>query len=141
MSWSVAWLVLTGVIAFSTHPDIMVVAWGGIGFVGANVNVALNLYQAWEIDQKLLARVASASSFISRSSAAAGALCAGYIVAHLGPERAADVVFGLMAVLVAVVVVIIYAHRLISRDTAPGVLVHAPPPEQSEQALEPVSAH
>ncbi|MEU8796309.1 MFS transporter [Spirillospora sp. NPDC048819] len=91
-----AWLVLTAIIAFTHHPVAMVIAWGGIGFVGANVNVALNLYQAREIKQHLLARVASASNFISRCSAAAGALCAGYIVSAFGPTRSAEVVFFMM---------------------------------------------
>lgn len=100
-----AWLALTGVIASGTDAALMVTAWGGIGFVGANVNVALTLYQTSRIDEEVLARVASASTFVTRLSAAVGALCAGYIVSARGPTQSAHWVLLVMLALAAAVVV------------------------------------
>ncbi|MFG2087969.1 MULTISPECIES: MFS transporter [unclassified Spirillospora] len=130
-----AWLVLTAVIAFTHQPVAMVTAWGGIGFVGANVNVALNLYQASEIEQHLLARVASASNLISRSSAAAGALCAGYIVSACGPTRSAEVVFWLMLGLTVGVFALAIGITCQRRTTAPH-----PEPTIDDRAPEPAYA-
>ena len=134
LSWTLAWLALTGVIAFTGRSGIMVFAWGGIGFVGANVNVALNLYQAREIDKRLLARVASTSNFISRGSAGAGALCAGYVVARFGPQQAAYIVFGLMLALTVTVAAIIYCRR----EPETGRPVRKPSSSQPEHSLETV---
>jgi Major Facilitator Superfamily len=105
------WLLFSAVIVQWSGPIAMVVAWGGIGFVGAHVNVALTLYQSSNIGKQLLAHVASASSFVTRCATAVGALCAGYIVSKLGPSKAAELVFGSMFVIAAGVGI----HRLTRR--------------------------
>jgi MFS family permease len=111
-----AWTLLTGIIAWWHQPVAMLVAWGGVGFVGAHVNVALAIYQSSSIPRELLARVASASSFVTRFAAALGALCAGYVVSAAGPRVAAYAVFWIMILLAAAVGV----HRLFATEE-PGI--------------------
>ncbi|MEU9019847.1 MFS transporter [Actinomadura sp. NPDC048394] len=132
-----AWLALTIVIASRANAWLMVTAWGGIGFVGANVNVALALYQASCIDTAILARVASAGTFVTRLSAAVGALCAGYIVSSYGPARSAGWVLVVMIVLTGLVLV----HRIfLPPEPGTECLVSRPHPHEPETAWEPQPA-
>ncbi|WP_155343854.1 MFS transporter [Acrocarpospora pleiomorpha] len=100
--WS--WLLLSFAVAVVDHNSsfylllVLPLAWGGIGYTGAHINVVLALYQAECVPKELLGRVTSASRFFSGSAVPLGALASGYIVAGLGTQGAAVLVAGAVAV-------------------------------------------
>ncbi|MCK2217846.1 MFS transporter [Actinomadura sp. ATCC 31491] len=106
--WS--WLAMTLALAVLDHGGLLYVAvvlplaWGGIGFTGAHINVALAVYQADEVPKELQGRVTGASRFFSGGAVPLGALASGYLIARLGTEDAVSliaVVIGALAVMVS----------------------------------------
>jgi MFS family permease len=97
------WAFLIGVVALSTNPLIWFFGWGGVGYTGARMNIALNTYQAREVPHELLGRVAGANRFLSLGAVPFGTLCGGYVIATLGARRTAIVIAGLIAVLAVIV--------------------------------------
>ncbi|MEU1726048.1 MFS transporter [Actinomadura sp. ATCC 39365] len=109
--WS--WLMLTGFVALVDHDSVVFVAvvlplaWGGIGFTGAHINVALAVYQADEVPKELLGRVTGAGRFLSGGAVPLGALSAGYLIAVWGTRGAlvaVAVAIGLLAVVLTLMV-------------------------------------
>jgi MFS family permease len=90
--WS--WLLLSAILAVSDQDSpfyvavVLPLAWGGIGFTGAYINVALALYQASRVPPELLGRVISVSRFFSGGAVPLGALASGYVIAGLGTRFA-----------------------------------------------------
>ncbi|MFD0469364.1 MFS transporter [Nonomuraea thailandensis] len=89
-----AWLLLSACLTVTDHGSFLYVAavlpaaWGGIGFIGAHINVALALYQTSGVPKRLFGRVTSVIRFFSGSTVPLGALAGGYLLALLGTERA-----------------------------------------------------
>ena len=81
-----AWSVLIALIALIAHPAAWLVGWGGVGFVGAQMNIALDTYQASHTRRELLGRTVGANRFLSLGAVPFGALCGGYIIAFLGTK-------------------------------------------------------
>jgi len=98
-----AWAILILLIALFSSPVIWLLAWGGVGFMGARMNIALDIYQAREISPGMLGRVAGANRFVSLGAIPLGACCGGYVIAMLGARRTAFAVAGLIGVLAVVV--------------------------------------
>ncbi|MEV4888089.1 MFS transporter [Nonomuraea sp. NPDC055795] len=97
-----AWLFLSAALAVSDHGAVLYVAvllplaWGGIGFTGACLNVALLIHYAREVPVHLHARVVSVSRFFSGGAVPLGALAAGYVIAGLGTKMAVVMVAGVI---------------------------------------------
>ncbi|HXA63277.1 MAG TPA: MFS transporter [Streptosporangiaceae bacterium] len=85
----VGWLPLILVVALSGQPAVGLVAWGCCSFMGAHLNVALAIYQAAAVPGHLMGRAASINRFLTSGAVPLGALSAGYVIAGLGPHRAA----------------------------------------------------
>ncbi|GAA2213893.1 hypothetical protein GCM10009850_093560 [Nonomuraea monospora] len=89
-----AWLLLSASLTLADHDSLLYVAavlpavWGGIGFIGAHINVALALYQTSGVPKRLFGRVTSVIRFFSGSTVPLGALTGGYLLAMLGTEGA-----------------------------------------------------
>ncbi|MFI6924260.1 MFS transporter [Nonomuraea spiralis] len=101
------WVGLTTAVALVDHGSLLYVAvvlplaWGGIGFTGAHINVALAVYQADVVPKELLGRVTGAGRFFSGGAVPLGALAGGYVIAEFGTAGA----LGLVAVVVGLLAV------------------------------------
>ncbi|WP_119727842.1 MFS transporter [Thermomonospora amylolytica] len=87
------WTLLTFFIVVSDHPLVLVLVWSGIGFIGAHMNVSLNVHQAKKVPQRLRGRIASWKSFTTRAPSALGALASGILITVLGTDVTAAMVF------------------------------------------------
>ncbi|MFI6317820.1 MFS transporter [Nonomuraea sp. NPDC050556] len=114
--WS--WLALCVILAAGDQTSlahvavVLPLAWGGIGFVGAYINVALALYQAVRVPQNMLGRVVSVSRFVSGGAVPLGALASGYVVAELGAKFAVIGVALVIGVLTLIISSTIALERL-----------------------------
>jgi MFS family permease len=97
------WALLIGLVAMSSNPLIWLFGWGGVGYMGARMNIALDTYQARAVPHELLGRVAGANRFLSLGAVPFGTLCGGYVIATFGARRTAIVIAGLIAVLAVIV--------------------------------------
>jgi MFS family permease len=99
------WLVMVGALPFAdlgpamSIAVLLPVAQGGIGFFGAHLNIALALYQASHVPEKMLGRVTGIGRFISGGAVPLGALASGYVIAGLGRQTALITVMVVVAVL------------------------------------------
>ncbi|TXK34366.1 MFS transporter [Nonomuraea sp. C10] len=99
------WLGATLVLPFAEGNPMMSIAvmlplaQGGIGFFGAQLNVALALYQASNVPEKLLGRVTGIGRFLSGGAVPLGALASGYVIAGLGIRDALITVAAVVAIL------------------------------------------
>ncbi|MCO6003867.1 MFS transporter [Actinoallomurus purpureus] len=109
------WTALIAVIAASSHPWVWLFAWGGVGFMGAHMNVALDTYQASRIPPRLLGRVAGANRFLSLGAVPLGTLCGGYVIATVGTE---GTLIGAVGVIGATAVVLTVRRSLLPTVTA-----------------------
>jgi MFS family permease len=104
LMWCVwSWLLLVLVVALVNHPLIGLLAWGGCSYMGAHVNVALEVHKAAEIGRELQGRVTGIIGFLTGGAVPLGALCGGYLVEELEPHAAAWWVTLVMFVLAVVV--------------------------------------
>ncbi|SEH01235.1 Predicted arabinose efflux permease, MFS family [Nonomuraea solani] len=117
--WS--WMALSLVLALMEPGTLfyavfaLPLVWGGIGFTGAHLNVALALYQAERVPQHLYGRVTGAGRFLSGSAVPLGALASGYVIAELGTQDAVILVAVVVAALA--VAITIMAPRPVERCT------------------------
>jgi MFS family permease len=97
------WTALMVIIAVCSDPVIWIIAWGGVGFVGAHMNVALDTYRTCSVPRRLLGRVAGANRLLSVGAVPFGALYGGYIIAWFGVEKMAITVAALVGVVSLIV--------------------------------------
>ncbi|WP_237101761.1 MFS transporter [Nonomuraea sp. MG754425] len=106
-----AWLLLSASLVVVDHDSFLYVAavlpavWGGIGFTGAHINIALALYQTSGVPKRLFGRVTSVIRFCSGSAVPLGSLAGGYLLAAFGTEGAVVLVtcvVGLLTLLISV---------------------------------------
>lgn len=143
---AVAWTGLTLIVALSHQPVIGLIAWGALSVTGGFLNVAIFTYQARRVPEHLLGRVMGINRFLTSGAVPLGALSAGYIVAELGPEHAAWLVFGVIFSLACGV--LLRPRRLLPDRTvrllrawlAPDATPY-PPQEIHETAPEPDSVY
>jgi MFS family permease len=87
------WFGLLLIIAVSRQWPVWMCAWGGVGFIGAHMNVALATYQVKAVPSEMLGRVISANSFIAQGVVVpAGALSGAYLISVAGVAWSAAVV-------------------------------------------------
>lgn len=87
-----AWLLLTTIVAVSNQPIVGLIAWGCLSFIGAHMNIALEIHQMTKVPEHLLGRVVSINRFLTSGAVPLGALSAGYIIKDLHPMGAARLV-------------------------------------------------
>ncbi|MGW3349973.1 MFS transporter [Nonomuraea rubra] len=104
-----AWALLSASLTVADHGSLLYVAavlpavWGGIGFIGAHINVALALYQTSGVPKRLFGRVTSVTRFFCGSTVPLGALAGGYLLAQVGAEGAVVFVAAVAGALVLVI--------------------------------------
>jgi MFS family permease len=109
------WLVLLASIPIISHWSMWLLAWAGVGFIGAHMNVALATHQAMAAPSHLLGRVTGAISFVSQgASIPIGAIYGGYLISWAGARPSSWVVVGVLSVFVAGVA----ARRILLRGIA-----------------------
>lgn len=97
------WLPLTAAVALWWQAVFGLLAWGSLSFAGTVINVALRSYQANEVPNSMLGKVASITSLVTQSTVPVGGLSFGYIIGVFGEHFAANaVVVGIMVLLLAV---------------------------------------
>ncbi|MBL7258381.1 MFS transporter [Paractinoplanes lichenicola] len=84
-----AWTVMLAMIAVSTHPVVLVIAWAGVGAVGTVVAVTLTVTRARAVPDSALGRIVSAASVITDGAVPIGAVLGGYLLASAGPQTTA----------------------------------------------------
>lgn len=77
------WLALTALIAFAHQPVLGLLAWGGISFVGAALNVRLNSYQNKRVPVSLHGKVAGLLRCTTQGASALGLLAGGVLITEL----------------------------------------------------------
>lgn len=93
-----AWLPPMGALAAAHHLDprwLMVTlpfTWGGIGFVGAHMNVTVGAYQAARVPRHLLGRVLGVDNFFAQGALPVGLVCGGHLLEALGPSTTSALV-------------------------------------------------
>ncbi|MEV0390429.1 MFS transporter [Nonomuraea sp. NPDC050643] len=108
--WS--WMALSSVLTLMEPGTLFYVVfalplvWGGIGFTGAHINVALALYQVERVPQHLYGRVTGAGRFFSGSAVPLGALASGYLITELGTQDAVIFVAVVVAALAVAITVL-----------------------------------
>ncbi|XVQ10699.1 MFS transporter [Spirillospora sp. CA-255316] len=95
--WS--WLVLVLVVAVAGHPLVGLVAWGSCSFMGAHVNVALEVHKGVHVPPELQGKITGIARFLTGGAIPLGALSGGYIIAELAPHATAMLVTLVMAVM------------------------------------------
>ncbi|MCP2335034.1 MFS transporter [Actinomadura rupiterrae] len=79
-----AWLGMTVLLAAVPWAGVWMVAWGGVGFVGARLNIALSAYQASRTPPELRGRVAGTNRFVTLGVAPIGTMCGGVAITAVG---------------------------------------------------------
>ena len=93
------WTLLLAMIALSTHPVVLAIAWGGVGAVGTVVAITLTVTRARAVPDSMLGRIVSAAAVITDGAVPIGALAGGYLLAATSPETTAHIL--LIAMLAA----------------------------------------
>ncbi|MBF6296359.1 MFS transporter [Nocardia amamiensis] len=94
-----AWAALLLLIALSSNPVVLAVAWFGVGGVGVMVNVLLTIFRVEVIPEKTLGRTVGMLSMVVDGSAAFGTLLAGYLLSGFGTTGTGVLLAGTMFVL------------------------------------------
>ncbi|MCO8271208.1 MFS transporter [Actinoplanes sp. TRM 88003] len=87
--WS--WTALLAMIALSTHPVVLAIAWGGVGAVGTIVAVTLTVTRARAVPDNMLGRIVSAAAVLTDGAVPLGALVGGYLLAATTAETTARI--------------------------------------------------
>ncbi|MEV4258413.1 MFS transporter [Spirillospora sp. NPDC049652] len=102
-----AWLGMTALLAVVPWPGAWMIAWGGVGFVGARLNIALSAYQASRTPPELRGRVAGTNRFVTLGIAPIGTMCGGAAINAVG----APLVAALVPVAIATTGVLLWGSR------------------------------
>lgn len=74
-------------------------AWGGIGFVGAHMNVTVTTYHTTHVPPESLGRLTGTARFLSGGALPVGMLCGGYALESLGVHTTVMLTAGAVAAL------------------------------------------
>jgi MFS family permease len=107
--WS--WLVLVLVVAVAGHPLVGLVAWGSCSFMGAHVNVALEVHKGAKVPPELQGKITGITRFLTGGAIPLGALSGGYIIAELAPHATAMLVTLVMAVMAVSVSIVAFPPK------------------------------
>jgi MFS family permease len=105
--WS--WLILVLLVAVVNHPLVGLLAWGSCSYMGAHVNIALEVHKGDRIPRAHQGKITSLGRFLTNGAIPLGALSGGYLIAALDPAGTAALVAGVMFVLAFVVTAGVYA--------------------------------
>ncbi|MEU8803850.1 MFS transporter [Spirillospora sp. NPDC048819] len=107
------WLALILVVALSQSAYYGLMAWGACGFMGAQINVTLSIYELTEVPSHMQGIVAGFNRFLTTGALSVGALCAGYIVAALDTDGAAILAAGGFTVVALAIPVLMASDHLL----------------------------
>ncbi|MFG2090370.1 MULTISPECIES: MFS transporter [unclassified Spirillospora] len=107
------WLVLILVVAVSQSAIFGLMAWGACGFMGAQINVTLSIYELTEVPPHMQGVVAGFNRFLTTGAISVGALCAGYIVAALDVDGAAILAAGGFTVVALAIPLLLASEHLL----------------------------
>jgi predicted MFS family arabinose efflux permease len=93
-----AWTSLLFLVALSQNTVVLLLAWGGVGAVGAVCAVVLTMARVRAVPDAELGQMVGAGTMITDGAVPAGAVIGGYLLASAGPSAAAWIVFGSMLV-------------------------------------------
>ncbi|WP_017599907.1 MFS transporter [Nocardiopsis lucentensis] len=97
-----AWVAVTVPLALAGRPDtgwlaaVLPLAWGGIGFVGAHMNVTVTTYHTTRVPPELLGRVTGTVRLATSSALPLGVLCGGHLLEAVGVRTTAVSVTALL---------------------------------------------
>lgn len=103
-----AWVLVTGLLAVADHSStawllaVLPVTWGGVGFVGAQMNVTVTSYHARNVPSWALGRVTGTLRFFSGGALPVGVLAGGYILEVAGVRATSLLITGTIIVLAVV---------------------------------------
>ncbi|MFC5835813.1 MFS transporter [Nonomuraea insulae] len=93
------WLLVMVPVIFFDDVVMLMLVWAVIGFMGANMNVALTVHQAQVVPKELLGRVVSVNRFFTGGAVPLGALASGYLMTLLDTQGTAAVTVVVIAFL------------------------------------------
>ena len=114
-----SWMILVFVVASVNHPLVGLLAWGGCSYMGAHVNVALEVHKAAFVPGDLQGRITGVIGFLAGGAVPLGALCGGYLVAELEPQATAWWVALVMFALALGVTVVCFKW-VVGKEAYPG---------------------
>lgn len=109
-----AWLFLTALIAFARQPVVGLLAWGGISFMGAGLNVRLNVYQNTRIPGHLHGKVVGLLRCTTLGASALGSLVGGLLIVRMQAGAA------WIAPAVILCLALVYARRTRRQGSSDG---------------------
>jgi MFS family permease len=112
--WS--WLILVLLVAVVNHPLVGLLAWGSCSYMGAHVNIALEVHKGDRIPRAHQGKITSLGRFLTNGAVPLGALAGGYLIAALEPAGTAI----LVALVMAILAILVTAGVLLdARDRVP----------------------
>lgn len=114
------WVAVTGVAVLGDSSLSGLLAWAGLNFIGAHVNVALNLHLASRVPDSMCARVNAISALISQAIAPLGSLSAGFLLSLQLDTRIATSTATTLALIAATFTT--YRHLQVRKRRDPGLL-------------------
>lgn len=132
-----AWLLLTVVLlsADRAGPDwttvVLPLVWGGIGFVGAHMNVTVTAYHTAYVPSRMLGRLTGTVRFLTGAALPLGLLIGGYSLEHLGVRTTLVLVVAVAGAVALAVTLVPPARRVPDRALparTPPRALEAPPP-------------
>jgi predicted MFS family arabinose efflux permease len=93
-----AWTALLLLVALSKNTVVLLLAWGGVGAVGAVCAIVLTMARVRAVPDAELGQMVGAATVITDGAVPIGAVAGGYLLSSAGPSIAAWVVFGAMLV-------------------------------------------
>lgn len=138
-----AWLLLTVVLlgADRAGPDwatvVLPLVWGGIGFVGAHMNVTVTTYHTTHVPSRMLGRLTGTLRFLTGAALPLGLLVGGYALEHLGVHTTLLLVVTITGSVALTVTLVPQVRRVPDRARparTPPRALEAPPSAHDEPA-------
>ncbi|OLT25128.1 MFS transporter [Nocardiopsis sp. CNR-923] len=92
-------LALAGLAGPGHLAVILPLTWGGIGFIGAHMNVTVTAYHATRVPTELLGRVTGTVRLVTNGALPVGVLCGGHVLEGVGVQATAVSVTALILLL------------------------------------------
>jgi predicted MFS family arabinose efflux permease len=97
-----AWTALLLMIALSKSTLALLMAWAGVGAVGAVVSIVLTMARVRSVPDSAIGKVVSAAALITDVAFPLGAVLAGYLLTSVGPDISSWLIFAAAAAFAAV---------------------------------------
>ncbi|HJE57525.1 MAG TPA: MFS transporter [Nocardiopsis listeri] len=138
-----AWLLLTVVLLSADRAGpgwtavVLPLIWGGIGFVGAHMNVTVTTYHTAHVPSRMLGRLTGTLRFLTGAALPLGLLAGGYTLEHLGVPTTLLLVVAIAGAVALTVTLVPQARRVPGRARparTPPRVPEAPPSVRGEPA-------